>query len=210
MRNALVLATVLSLTNPSTVLAQNECAPPPGGVCLSAEQRDEVKRALEELKDIHDSKAQVTFETPIVIVREWDGRVYVNGGEKVPLRLRLRIGNHVDRDLMATVDTMVHYRNEPPDPMFRLRWRAHFGVLHPQLVEAVKADVDVDDAFDAGIGFDFFHVDVFNLSAHLGVRSVGITPGIDLTKNFGTYVGYALAYDGFRSGVTTGLYFSFN
>lgn len=202
-------AFLLALLLPATALADDPpCVPPPGGKCLTADQYDQVKKALQELDDVHKSPATVTVEGPVVIIQDWQNRVYVNGGEKQPVRMKLKIGQYVDRDMAVTLETQVFYREKPPDPMFRLRIRAQAGLLAPQLLDAAKGTKQ--NFFDAGVGFDFFHVGPVNLSANVGVFSSGGGLGLDLTKNFGVLAGYALAYDGWKSGVLAGVYFSFN
>ncbi len=195
-----------SLLTTSAVHA--DCVPEPGGVCLSAVELEEVKKALLELDSIHKSPAVVTTSDKIVIIHDWKGRVYVNGGETKPLRYKLKIGETIDRDLVAKVDTQVHYRPKPPDPMFRLRIRAQLGLLLPEMSESFGGQWK--DFIDAGIGWDFFHYKMFNVSAYTGVRSAGAGIGLDVTKNFGPYIGYSFVYDGFRSSVMFGTYVSFN
>ena len=184
------------------------CVPPPGGKCLSAQQLDEVKKALVELDSIHKAPAVVTTPDTVVIVQDWDGRVYTNGGQTNPIRLHLKLGDTVDRDMALTLPTQVYVRPKPPEPMFRLRIRAQAGILVPQLVNSLTGDKQA--FWDAGIGWDFFHWKALNVAAYTGVRSVGGGLGLDITRNFGPYVGYSLIYDGLRSSVQTGIYFSFN
>lgn len=186
---------------------EQPCVPPSGGKCLTADQYEAVKKALRELDDVHDSPAVLKVEQPVVIVQDWQGRVYVNGGDQKPIPVKLKIGQHIDRDLAVTLETRVFYREKPPDPMFRLRIRAQAGLLIPQLVKAVD---EKQNFFDAGVGLDFFHLGPVNVSANLGVFSSGGGLGLDLTKNFGVLAGYALAYDGWKSGALGGVYFSFN
>lgn len=183
------------------------CAPCEGK-CLSPDQVEKLRQAVNELDDIHKSPATVEFQDPIVVIRDWDGRVYVSGGASQPLRLKIRVGKYVDRDMQATIDSRVSYRPQPESPMLRLRIRAQAGILVPEVVKTIGKD---SQAFwDAGIGWDLFHLGVVNLAAFTGVRSIGAGPGIDITKNFGLYAGYSLVYDGFKSSVLTTAYFSFN
>ncbi len=201
---ALLAALLLS----SPALADEPCAPPPGGKCLTAEQYEQVKQALRELDDVHKSPAELKLTQPVIIVQDWQGRVYVNGGDKQPLPVKLKIGQYVDRDMAVTLETRVYYREKPPDPMFRLRIRAQAGILAPQLVTAVSKERQ--NFFDGGVGLDFFHLGPVNVSANVGVFSSGGGVGLDLTKNFGVLAGYALVYDGLKSSVLAGAYFSFN
>lgn len=192
----------------ATTASAQDC-PPQYAVCLTEEERKKVLQAVSDLKDIRYSKAELEFKDPVMVVRDWDDRVYVNGGSTRPLRLKLRIGKTVDRDLEASVPVHVSYRERPPDPVLRLRIRAEAGVLLPAVVDAIRDDGGAYRALDAGVGWDFLHLGDVNLSLHTGIRSSGGGVGLDLTRNFGPYVGYSLIYDGFRSSVLAGAYFSF-
>lgn len=188
--------------------ADNVCTPPDGGKCINKEQLEEIRKGLTELDKIHKSPAVVTTTESIVIIHDWDGRVYTNGGDNKPMHFKLKLGDTVDRDMSIVLPTQIYYRLKPPDPMFRLRIRAQLGALIPELVRTSTGTKQ--NFLDAGIGWDFFHLGPFNLSAYTGVASSGGGIGFDITKNFGPYVGYSLVYDGWRSSVQTGLYFSFN
>lgn len=188
-----------------------------GGICLTKAQRDKLSEAVLELQDIHGSKAEIELQEPIVIVRDWEDRVFINGGKKKPIKLKLRVGKHVDRDLEVQLPIQVFYREEPPDPMFRLRIRAQLGVLVPQLVKTVEGATfgdqnDLEPFWDAGIGWDFFHIQdlSLNVAAYTGIRSAGLGAGLDLTKNFGVYAGYGITYDGWSHTLLTSVYFAFN
>lgn len=202
-----LLCSILAVL-PGPAFAQEPCIPPPGGKCLTADQYERVKQALKELDDIHSSPAELRIEQPVTVVHDWQGRVYVNGGDKSPIPAKLRIGQHVDRDMAVTLETRVFYREKPPDPMFRLRLRAQAGILVPQFITAVSKERQ--NFFDGGLGLDFFHLGPVNASVNLGVFSSGAGLGLDVTKNFGAMVGYALIYDGLKSSVIAGLYFAFN
>ncbi|HEY8097920.1 MAG TPA: hypothetical protein VIE65_17825, partial [Methylobacter sp.] len=139
---------------------------------------------------------------------DWDDRVYINGGSKKPIQATLKLGDTINRDMEMTLPIKVYYREKPPDPMFRLRIRAQAGILVPELIHTLQGKND--PFWDAGIGWDFFHLNAVNIAAYTGIRSVGAGIGLDLTKNFGPYLGYSLKYDGFQSSLLTGIYFSFN
>lgn len=194
----------LAFLCPSLAFAQE---PPPGGVCLTQEQKETLKKAVDELENIKNSKAEIKINDPIIIIRDFDNRVYINSGEQKPIKLKLKIGATIDRDMELILPIQVHYREKPPDPMFRLRIRAQVGPLIPRIFDDLER---ADRGLDGSIGFDFFHIDSVNLSINTGIRSVGATPGLDLTKNFGIFGGYALIYDGFISNGLVGTYFSFN
>lgn len=183
-----------------------------GGICLTKDQRDKLSEAVLELQDIHGSKAEIELQEPIVIIRDWEDRIFVNGGEKKPIELKLRVGKHIDRDLEVQLPIQVFYREEPPDPMFRLRIRAQLGILVPQLIKTVGDRNDLEPFWDAGVGWDFFHIQnlSLNVAAYTGIRSAGLGAGLDLTKNFGIYAGYGIMYDGWDHTLLTSVYFAFN
>jgi hypothetical protein len=195
---------ILALLYPSLALAQE---PPPGGVCLTQEQKEILKKVVDELEEIKSSKAEIKATEPIIIVRDWQDRVFINGGEAKPIKLKLTLGKTIDRDMELTLPIQVHYREKPPDPMFRLRIRAQAGFLIPMLFEDLER---IDRSVDAGIGWDIFHLDSFNFAINTGIRSAGAGVGIDVTKNFGFQGSYALVYSGFESGALVSTYFSFN
>jgi len=92
--------------------------------------------------------------------------------------------------------------------MFRLRIRAQVGILIPQMIQTF--DGDKRRFWDSGLGWDFFHLDDFNVALYTGVNSLGGGIGYDLTRNFGLYGGYAFVYSGLQSSIITTIYFSFN
>jgi len=47
---------------------------------------------------------------------------------------------------------------------------------------------------DGGVLLEPFFIRWANVNAYVGVRSVGGGVGIDLTKNFGVYLGYAVTW----------------
>lgn len=183
---------------------EDPACPPPWAVCLTEDEKRTVGDSLRELKEIKESEAKLEVKDEIVIIRDWEDRVYVNGGSGKPIRATLRIGSTVERDMEVQLPVRAYYREEPPDPMFRLRIRAQAGLLVPSVLDSFK------DGWDAGVGWDFMHLGPANLSAYTGIRSAGGGLGLDLTKNFGPYVGYSFVYDGLKSAVLAGTYISFN
>jgi len=203
------------------VKESNSCPSPPpqdacpvkkdGGVCLSKEQKEELKKAVQELKDIHETPVELEVE-PIIIIRDWEDRIYINGQDGKPLKGKIKIGETIDRDIQSELEIQVHYRPEPPPPMFRLRIRAQAGFLSTPLINVFDGSNTFYDAFDVGIGWDFFgiHKIHMNVAAYTGLRSVGAGVGFDITKNFGIYGGYSFIYQNFQSSGLLQIYFSFN
>jgi hypothetical protein len=208
MKHVAVLPLLALLLTARPSPAQEPTAPPPCpepyALCLVKPDEDTVVESLKELNDVKGSKAVLKLKEDIVIVRDWQDRVYINGGSSKPVDATLTIGSTVSREMQIQLPIRVYYRPKPPDPMFRLRLRAQAGILLPMIWKDAKG------GWDAGLSFDFFHVGDVNVAAYTGVRSAGGGVGLDLTRNFGPYVGYSLVYDGFASGVLAGAFFSFN
>ena len=187
-----------------------------GGICLTKEQKEKLRAAVKELDDIHKSKAEVEIKEPIVIVRDWEDRVYINGGEKKPIGMKLKIGEHVDRDMEIQLPIRVYYREEPPDPWFRLRVRFQAGILVPEAIRSIRNDdngnddTGLEEFWDLAFALDFFHYESLNLSIQVGARALGGGVGVDLTQNFGFHVAPVVTYDGWNPSLWLGPYFSFN
>ncbi len=198
---------------PSLFISQSALAAecPSDGVCLNAEQKKKVTDAVLELKDIHDNPAVLEVKEPITIIQDWDGRTYINGGEKKPIRVKLRIGKSIDRDLDVTLDTKVYYRPKPPDPdsFFRLRVKAHMGFIVADAYQALT-NKDGRKYTDLGAQWELFHIHAANFNIYTGIGSSGFGIGWDLTRNFGVSSNLVLKYDGFKLGGLIGCYFSFN
>lgn len=204
-----IIPIVLGFLSTSGNVYGQECVPPTGGKCLNQDQWEKVKEALSELDSIKKSEMTGEFQDSIKIISDWDGRVYVNGGDGKsgsPIRLNVRVGS-INRTLALQLPVSVYYREKPPDPMFRIRIRAQGGLILPDLW---KNTGDRTSFLDAGIGWDFFHLGPVNTYIHTGISSLGGGIGLDLTKNFGIFGGYTLVYRDFHSGVMLGTYFSFN
>jgi len=184
-----------------------ECISRDEGRCLTTEQILEIKKGIQELDDIHNSPAILTTEDAITIIQDWDGRVYTNGGSAEPIRFKLKIGQTIERDIDMVLQTEFYHRPEPPEPMFRLRIRAQVGLLALQVIRTLEGDKK--SYVDGGIGWDIFHIDVFNAGFYTGVLSSGIMIGMDLTKNFGVNLAPVIVYDGLQFSIMAGVYFSF-
>lgn len=188
-----------------------EC-PEPYDMCLTKEQKEKVIKALKELKDIKESEAEVTYEEDIVIIRDWEDRVYINGGEKKPIRMKLKLGETIDRDLETQLPIKLSYREEPPDPPFRFRLRGQLAVLVPELVTSIR-DEEFEIPWDFSVGLDFLHFDAINFAGYVGTLGFGLGAGVDITKNFGAMANFMVRYDGFdpfKPTMNTGVYFAFN
>lgn len=212
MKNKIIIAILLAS---STSLAQEECSECNSpNVCLSAEEFKLVKKAIVELDEIKSSKAEITIEDEIIIIRDWQDRIYINGGQNKPLQAKLKIGDTIDRDLEIILPIEVGYREKPPTKTFRLRLKAQLGILALETIDTISGD-EINPFWDAGLAYDFLKFDFLkaefiNLNLYTGIRSAGGGVGFDLTKNFGTYLGYSFVYESVTSSLLIGTYFSFN
>lgn len=176
--------------------------------CYDEQTRQQIKEALQELDKIHNSKAELKLLDPVIIVRDWDGRIYVNGGDKKPLRMQLKISDTINRDVALTLSPKVYTREKPADPMLRLRLRAQIGVLARGTYERIASGGNWP--VDGGLNLDFFHLGPVNLGVYAGVFSSGVQIGLDLTRNFGVFAGPTFVYQGLKADALMGCYFSFN
>lgn len=201
-----------SLLFPSVALAEDlPPCPPEYEVCLTKDEAGKVVQAVEELDRIKKSEVKLEFKEPVVIVRDWKDRVYVNGGGKNPVKAQVKLGDTVDREMSVTLPTRVSFRPEPPEPQFafRARVRANVGILIPEIVRSVR-DEEFEDFWSFGVDLDFVKLDIFNINAHLGSAGVGGGVGIDITKNFGASVNVLCTWVEWGPTASTGVYFSFN
>lgn len=175
--------------------------------CYDEQTRRQIIEALQELDSIHNSKVELKLLDPVIIIRDWDGRVYVNGGDKKPLRLQMKLGDTVQRELALNLNPKVYTREKPADPMFRLRLRAQIGVLARGTYERIANGGNWP--VDGGLNLDFFHLGPVNLGVYAGIFSAGAQVGLDLTKNFGIFAGPTMVYQGLKADVLTGVFFSF-
>ncbi len=185
--------------------ASAECQPEPGGKCLTAAQFADVRAALQELDSIKSSEMTGQFLDRLVIVNDWQGRTFVNGGKNEPLRLKIKVGT-IDRTLGVVLDSDVFYRPAPAEPAFgfRTRFRAQAGLLAPMILSPGGSK-----PFDIGASLDFVHLRSVNVDVFVGFNGIGPGVGLDLTKNFGMRVGYELTWS-LSHQAFVGAYFSFN
>ncbi len=205
-----ILVITFILTISTNLLAEQTC--PDDGKCLTKEDKEKLSEAIDELIDIKRSEAKLEFKEPIIILRDWDGRVYINGGDKKPTKLNLKIGETINRDLEATLPIQLYYREKPEDPIFRLRFRANFDVLVPELIQSIR-DEEYQTPWSGGLQIDLIHYDILNLAVGVETAGFGVNVGVDITKNFGVDTGFLIKYDkiypDFVPTLSIGTYFSF-
>jgi hypothetical protein len=177
------------------------------GTCVPPDDLQKLVEAANELRcykpDSEAYEAPQLEADPITIVVDEDGRVFFNGAEPHPYRLTLQwCGTETTFEGKLDVVAAVQ---EDPRWGFRFRPKAYLGYL-PLVALDSKQGLD---GVDAGLMLDFFHVQWFNVNAAVGVRSVGAGVGLDITRNFGAYVGYGLSYQAPHHGLNGALWFAF-
>ena len=196
MRYLLILITLLFS---SAALAQ-EC--PEGHTCVENSDMEHFLELARQKKCMQEVLPEVEA-SDLVITVDKDGRVYGSGTGLQPYTLQV---NWCQYTIKATsqVRLQVAKKGEPRWG-FRFRLKATFGVL---VAEAFHAD-EAQDVLDGGLLLEAFHVRWFNINAYVGVRSVGVGVGVDLTKNMGVYVGYSLLWANWRSSPIVSTSFAF-
>lgn len=186
---------------PSVAVAQ-EVTCPAGHTCVPDEDMKVFVEVLKEKKCLLTTKPEFKLDT-VAIVTDQDGRVYSSGSAPKPYTVEMSWCTY---EASAAGKVEVHVaRREPPTWGARFRPKFWSGFLP---VEAFRVDKPLD-AVDVGLALDLFYVRSVNLNLSAGVRSFGVDVGLDLTKNFGTFLGYRVTYDGLRSNPEIGLYFAF-
>jgi len=197
-----LLVTLVSLLLLSGLAWAQEPKPCEGGICVPPEHIEAFVGLLERSKCMQETPPKVTLD-PITIIADEEGRIYTTGDKPHPYRI------HIDWcDYEITGEGKIKLlvaKMEPPVWGFRFRPKFTAGYL-PVLALKKK---DAYSGIDAGILWDVFHYQWLNFNISTGLRSSGVGLGADLTRNFGVYAGYAIAYDGWVSNPHAGLYFSF-
>lgn len=177
------------------------------GVCVPPEDLQKLVEAARELrcfKPTSEAYDPPKLELdPIELVVDKDGRVYYSGDEPFPYTAKLTWCG-VEAEFEGKLNVVTAIREEPWWG-FRFRPKAYLGYLPLVALESQKGL----DGIDAGLMVDFFYLKWFNVNAAVGFRSVGAGVGVDITKNFGAYVGYGLSYQEPHHGLNGALWFAF-
>jgi hypothetical protein len=173
-----------------------------GGVCVAEEDLKAFVQLAKDQRCRQETAPKLQLDS-VTIVVDKDGRVYSSGSEPLPYKFRLEWCNYTLEGTGKV--SVVAAQHLDRDWGFRFRPKFGAGFLVLDSIQQPKWEDGVDVALMA----DFAYFRQFNLNASLGVRSVGVSVGADLTKNFGAYVGYGLTWASWRHNPTVGLYFSF-
>lgn len=191
---------VLALTTP--IKTQISC--PEDSICVHQDDLATMLKILEERKCL-DQTIPVLKTDPILVVTDEDGRVYYSGNDPIPYTLTMDWCNyHIEAEGEINVTVAM---KQPKTWGFRFRPKAHLGYL--PLRPLVLDNVTAADGVDAGLAVDFVYYKFVNLNAYAGFRSVGVGPGVDITKNFGGMLAYSLSYTEPYHGFYAGISFAF-
>lgn len=194
----LLLALAVLLCTPSA-WAQMSCE---GGTCVPKDDLKVFVQLARDQKCRAETAPRLTSD-PITIVVDRDGRIFGSGSDPHPYRLTLDWCNY---QVVATSQVkLVAAERVEPTWGFRFRLKAAIGYLP---VEAWY-EKDGGRGIDGGVLLEPFFLRWANLNAYVGVRSVGVGVGFDVTRNFGPYVGYSVAWGTWRSNLLTGVSFAF-
>ena len=197
MRTA-ALATALLLV-PATALA-DECTSP--STCVPAEDMKAFTTLLKERKCLQTEQPQFKVD-PLHVIIDKDGRIYGSGSQPVPWSVHMKWCTY---DVTATGQVQVTAAmREPAEWGFRFRPKAAISLLG---VEAFKRD-PWTEAVDVGFLVEPFFFHSWNVNVAIGLRSFGAGIGMDITRNFGAYAGWAMTYADLRSNPQVGFSFSF-
>jgi hypothetical protein len=189
---------------PTPEAAESIVGCPEGYTCLPDAQYATVYAKLEELAQIEEGVPTVSFEAPLVVVTDDQGRVFSNstGDQLIPGTVEW---GHMSADLKLVVDVDVRQK-ETPQAGFRARPKASFGVI--PLAFRIE---DPAQMVDVGLGLDFLYFRKYNLNAYLGSRSFGVDVGFDVFQNSGVMAGAHWTWPsaGTPPAITPGVYWYF-
>lgn len=200
MRNGVILMVVALCLFLARFALGAECAP--GSTCVPPEDMKVFVKLLQEKKCLQSSKPVFQLD-PITVVTDKDGRTFVSGDKPYPYRLHMTWCDYTadaEGKVTATAARMV-----PPTYGFRFRPKAYVSYLPLEAIKDEKAGTGID----AGVLLDFFHWRWANVNAAVGVRSGGLGVGVDITSNFGAYLGYGITWGSWRHNPNGGLWFAF-
>lgn len=177
----------------------DECTSP--SKCVPKEDMDDFVKVLREKRCLQTEKPSFKLD-PITIVVDTDGRIYTSGANPNPYHLQMTWCGYT-ADGSGDVKVQAAMR-EPPEWGFRFRPKASLGYLPAEALAK-----SWQDGIEGGVLLEPFFWRSLNLNAQVGFRSVGLGLGMDLTRNFGVYLGYALTWGSWRSSPQGALWFSF-
>jgi hypothetical protein len=170
--------------------------------CVTKGDLDTFVEVLKEKRCLQTTPPTLKLDS-VTITTDVDGRVYYSGADPNPYTVRMAWCGY---EVVATTKlSLVVARREPP--VWGLRFRPKFAGSF-LFVDAFKQS-SAGEAVDVGVLWDILYYKAFNFNIATGFRSAGLGIGIDLTKNFGWFVGTSYSWWTLKVNPQTGLYFAF-
>jgi len=167
--------------------------------CVVEEDMALFLQVLEEKRCMGESKPTFRFD-PIQVTEDQYGRMFVSGGNSYKVHF-----DWCTYSVDATANlTMQVAKYVPPEMGFRYRLKVAPGYLPLEALSAQNGYAGLD----VGVLVESFFFQSLNINGYVGVRSVGVGLGLDLTRNMGLYAGYALTLGSWLSGPHVALTFS--
>lgn len=181
----------------------NEVSCPNGDdTCVPKGDMDAFVSVLKEKKCFQTTTPAFKLDS-VTLVTDVDGRVYYSGSDPHPYTIKMSWCGY---DVTAIEKlTLVVAKKEPPVWGFRFRPKFAGSFL---FVDAFNRS-SAGEAVDVGLLFDFLYYKAFNLNVATGFRSAGLEVGVDITRNFGGFVGAAYSWWTLMVNPQAGLYFAF-
>lgn len=168
----------------SVVQAQEACE---DGVCVEHKDLEQFVELAEQAKCREDTSPAFKLD-PITVVVDEEGRVYGSGSDPQPYKLSMTWCNYqVEGEGQVAI---VAAKRIPKEYGFRFRPKVAFGYLP---VTAFQTE-DASRGLDLGMLLEPVYYHWSNFNGYVGIRSAGAGVGLDLTRNLGLYLGWAITW----------------
>jgi hypothetical protein len=191
------LATSLLLLAP-VVQAQEACDE---GVCVDREDLEKFIQLAEDAKCRETTPPTFQLD-PISVIVDKDGRIYGSGSDPQPYKLTMTWCNYQVEGRGQV--QIIAAKRIPKEYGFRFRPKAAMGYLPLVALEEHTAASGVD----IGILLEPVYYHWVNLNGYVGVRSAGAGVGLDVTRNMGVYLGWAITWGAWQQNVHAAVSFA--
>lgn len=171
-------------------------------VCVTKADMDALVMLLREKQCLQTTQPTFKLDS-VTIITDVDGRVYYSGSDPKPYTVKMAWCGYA---VTATDNlTLVVAKKEPPVWGFRFRPKFTGSFLFVDAFHQSSAG----EAVDVGILWDILYYKAVNLNITTGFRSAGLGVGVDITRNFGVFIGVAYSWWTLKVNPQAGLYFAF-
>jgi hypothetical protein len=190
------LPTAEDVESEAPPLAASDDAPtcPEGHVCVPIDDMQIIMQVIRDRHCLENTDPSFSFSNVTIIVDQ-DGRIFYQGdkdSKDLETNFSMKMAwCHYQVEAGGKLKVIAAV-NEPPIWGFRFRPKAYVG--YAPLMPLFDGN-DFSSGVDAGLMLDFFYWKFLNVNAALGFRTVGAGIGLDITSNFGGYVGYGMSWE---------------